>query len=111
MEHIGPKKKYLLKSKDNQKALIRVSSELRNLVSFKRLNFMDNEFGMSECFDVIFCRDVIIYFDKLTQERLIPKLCNYLNMGGYLFLGHSKTILNMNLPMTQVAPSNYKEIK
>ena len=105
------KKKYLLKSKDKQKALVRISSELRKLITFKRLNFMDNEFGMSECFDVIFCRNVIIYFDKQTQEKLIPKLCNYLNMGGYLFLGHSETILNMDLPMIQVAPSTYKKIK
>ena len=105
------RKKYLLRSKDKQKGLVRISSELRKMVNFKRLNFMDNEFGMPECFDVIFCRNVIIYFDKPTQEKLIPKFCNYLNMGGYLFLGHSETILNMDLPMIQVAPSTYKKIK
>jgi chemotaxis protein methyltransferase CheR len=108
---LGLRKKYLLKSKDSSKALVRISSELRRFVSFKRLNFMDDEFGISESFDVIFCRNVIIYFDKQTQAELVPKLCNYLNMGGYLFLGHSETILNIDLPMIQVAPSTYKKIK
>jgi chemotaxis protein methyltransferase CheR len=105
------KRKYLLKNKDKQKQVARVSCDLRKLVCFKRLNFMDEDFGFAENFDVIFCRNVIIYFDKETQEELITKLCNYLNTGGYLFLGHSETILNMNLPMIQVAPSTYKKIK
>ena len=105
------KRKYLLKSKDKRKNLVRISAELRRLVDFKRLNFMDNEFGLSEKYDVIFCRNVIIYFDKFTQEGLISKLFENLVTGGYLFLGHSETILNMNLPMVQVAPSTYKKIK
>lgn len=105
------KKKYLLKSKDNQKQLVRVSTELRNLVIFRRMNFMDNEFGLPEKLDVIFCRNVIIYFDKPTQEKLITKLFNNIIPGGYLFLGHSETIINMTLPMIQVAPSTYKKIK
>jgi chemotaxis protein methyltransferase CheR len=105
------KRKYILKNKDRQKQIVRVSSELRKLVNFRRLNFMDADFGIAENMDVIFCRNVIIYFDKQTQEELITKLCDYLITGGYLFLGHSETILNMNLPMIQVAPSTYKKIK
>ena len=105
------KKKYLLRNKDKQKKIARVSSELRKLVCFRRLNFMDDDFGLTDNFDIIFCRNVIIYFDKPTQEELISKLCDYLITGGYLFLGHSETILNMNLPMIQVAPSTYKKIK
>ncbi len=105
------KQKYFLKSKDSKKNLVRVIPGLRKFIKFQRINFMDSDFGMSEIQDVIFCRNVIIYFDKPTQELLLKKLSRYLRTGGFLFLGHSETIFNMDVPMIQVAPSTYKKIK
>ncbi len=105
------KNKYFLRSKDRNKKLVRVVSSLRNSVNFKWLNFMDNDFGINERFDLIFCRNVIIYFDKPTQELLIEKLLGYLNAGGYLFLGHSESIFNVNLPLVQMSASTYRKIK
>ncbi|MGE5364669.1 MAG: CheR family methyltransferase [Bacteroidota bacterium] len=104
------KKKFFLKSKDKTKSLVRVVPELRQKVSFQRINFMDDDYSIRERQDMIYCRNVIIYFDKKTQEQFISKLCNYLIPGGYLFLGHSETLFNMDLPLVQIATSTYKRI-
>lgn len=103
------RKKYLLKSKDPAKALVRMGPELRNTIAFKRLNFME-EFSFKNPLDVIFCRNVIIYFDKPTQERLFQRFCKCLASGGHLFIGHSESLSGMNLPLTQVAPTVYRKV-
>ena len=99
------KRKYLLKSKDKTKKNIRVNSKLRNKTSYQRLNFMDSNYNINEQFDIIFCRNVLIYFDRETQEQVINKLCRHLKPGGYFFLGHSESITNINVPLTQVKPT------
>jgi len=104
------KKKYLLKSKDKTKDLVKIIPELRKIISFQRLNFMNNDFGIREKKHIIFCRNVIIYFDKPTQEILLRKLFNLIIPGGFLFLGHSETIFSMDIPMEQVAPSTYRKL-
>jgi len=104
------KKKYLLKSKDDQKKTVRIVPELRTKVSFKRFNFLDGDIAYAPNFNVIFCRNVLIYFDRPTQEKVILKLCSKLEPGGYLFLGHSESISNMNLPLIQIQPTTFKKI-
>jgi len=104
------KKKYLLRSKDPENRMVRIVPELRSLARFRRLNFMDDDFGFREPFDIIFCRNVIIYFDRPTQERLLSKLVDNLKSGRYIFLGHSETLLGLNLPLKQMAPSVYRKI-
>ncbi|MBU1101816.1 MAG: chemotaxis protein CheR [Bacteroidetes bacterium] len=103
-------KKYFLRSKDKSKKMVRVIPALRQMIEFRWLNFMDDDFGINDTFDIIFCRNVIIYFDKATQDKLIAKLVSYINPGGYLFLGHSESIFNMNLPLTQLAASTYRKV-
>jgi len=103
------KKKYLLASKDRIKRLYRVVPELRAHVRFRRLNFMDGDFGFREPLDVIFCRNVIIYFDKPTQEKLLRKFYKCLAPDGYLFMGHSETLFGMNVPLVQAAPTVYRK--
>lgn len=102
------RKKYLLKSKDRNNPVVRIVPELRSQVTFGHLNFMVEDFGLRETLDIIFCRNVIIYFDKETQERLMHKFCRYLVPGGYLFLGHSESLHGYNLPLVQVAPTVYQ---
>lgn len=102
------KKKYFLRSKNPEKRIVRVVPEVRDLVKFRRLNFMDGDFGFREPLDVIFCRNVIIYFDKKTQEVLLNKFARSLHPGGYLFVGHSETLFGMDVPFTQVAPTIYR---
>lgn len=113
MEKIEPipmnlKKKYLLRSRDRTQNLARIIPELRAKVRFRRINFMDGEFGLREKMDIIFCRNVIIYFDRPTQERLINKFCRNLIPGGFLMVGHSETLNNLNVPVVQVAPTIYR---
>jgi len=107
---VALKKKYLLRSRDPENRTVRITPELRALVRYRRLNFMDDDFGFREPFDIIFCRNVIIYFDRPTQERLLTKLVNHLDAGRYIFLGHSETLLGLNLPLKQMAPSVYRRI-
>jgi len=103
------KKKYLLRSKDRSKKMVRIAPEIRAKVRFRRLNFM-REFKLSEPVDIIFCRNVFIYFDRITQKRVILRFCTNLMRGGYLFLGHSESLAGMRLPLKQVVPSVYQKI-
>ncbi|MGD0282051.1 MAG: CheR family methyltransferase [Dissulfurispiraceae bacterium] len=104
------KKKYLLRGKGGKKGLVRIVPELRSLVKFRRLNFMEGDFGMREPLNIIFCRNVFIYFDKPTQEKLLNRFCRHIVPGGYIFIGMSETLSGMDLPLTRVNPSIYKKI-
>lgn len=101
--------KYFLKSKDSKKQKVRVVPSLRSKVEFKRQNLMDNRYGVDNDFDIIFCRNVLIYFDKQLQEKVIVKLCDKLKNGGYFFLGHSESIIGKSVPLKQVMPTVYKK--
>lgn len=102
------KKRYMLKSKDREKPTVRINKNLRQKVSFARLNFMDNSYNIADNFDIIFCRNVLIYFDRKTQENVINKLCRHLKKGGYFFLGHSESVTGLNVPLTQVKPTVFR---
>ncbi len=103
------RRKYFMRSRDPQSDLLRVVPELRELVQFRRLNFMDADFGLSEPLDIIFCRNVIIYFDRATQVKFLSRLAGRLAAGGYFFAGHSESLQGMDLPLTPVAPSVYRK--
>ncbi|MGE4298683.1 MAG: protein-glutamate O-methyltransferase CheR [Desulfovibrionaceae bacterium] len=102
------KRKYLLRSKDRTRRLVRIAPEVRKQIAFKRLNFMD-AFSFREPMDIIFCRNVIIYFDRPTQEVLFQKFCQHLRPGGYIFIGHSESLAGMDLPLRQTAPTVYRK--
>lgn len=103
------KRKYLMRSKDRNRGLVRIVPELRQMVWFRRLNFMEDDFGLREMIDVIFCRNVIIYFDRPTQTRLLNKFCRQMVPGGYLFMGHSETLHGLDVPLVQVIPTIYRK--
>jgi chemotaxis protein methyltransferase CheR len=105
----GMKRKYLMRSRSRDRDLVRIIPELRAKIRFRCLNLMDGDFGMDDSFDLIFCRNVIIYFDKPTQRVLIHKLYDHLIQGGYLFLGHSETLYGFDVPLTQVSPMIYRK--
>jgi chemotaxis protein methyltransferase CheR len=90
---------YLLRSNDPARHLVRVIPELRSRITFRRLNFMDADYGFHEMFEVLFFRNVMIYFDKATQEAVINKLCRHLKPGGFLFVGHSESLAGLNIPV------------
>ncbi|ROR01916.1 CheR family methyltransferase [Desulfosoma caldarium] len=87
----------------------RVCNELKEIIAFRRLNLMD-PFPFSGPFDVIFCRNVMIYFDKKTQESLIQKMSAYLHEGGYFFVGHSESLTGLRHPLKYIKPAVYKKI-
>jgi chemotaxis protein methyltransferase CheR len=94
--------KYLLRSRDRSAQLVRVVPELRQKVSFHCLNFMDRDYRIRAMFDVIFFRNVMIYFDRATQGAVVNRMCRYLRPGGYLFVGHSESLTGLNVPVTSV---------
>ncbi|MGB3464724.1 MAG: CheR family methyltransferase [Cyclobacteriaceae bacterium] len=102
--------KYFLKSKNKESNTVRVIPRLRNKTAFKRLNLMDETYDIGQSFDMIFCRNVLIYFNKETQEAVINKLCQKLAKGGYFFLGHSESIIGKNVPLKPILPTIYERI-
>ncbi|MBQ3636602.1 MAG: hypothetical protein II951_13455 [Bacteroidales bacterium] len=102
------KRKYFLRSKDRENPTVRVVPALQRTLSLKYLNFMDQNYEVDNDFDVIFCRNVLIYFDRETQERVINKLCSKLRSGGYLFIGHSESMANMDVPLENIQPTIFK---
>lgn len=103
------RRKYFMRSKDRASDLVRVVPELRAVVDFRRLNFMDASFDLPQTPEIIFCRNVIIYFDRETQVQLLTKLTRQLAPGGYFFAGHSESLQGMDLPLVAVAPSTYRK--
>ena len=87
----------------------RVKDNVRRLITFGCLNLMDEQFPMRNPLDVIFCRNVMIYFDKPTQERLVDKLVGQLSKGGYLMIGHSETLAGGRYALRQVAPTVFEK--
>ena len=104
------KRRYFMRSRKPGSNQVRVVPELRHLIDFRRLNFMDASYGISGKLNAIFCRNVIIYFDRPTQERILRKLCHNLEPHGYLFVGHAESLHEMDLPLAPVAPALYRRI-
>lgn len=102
--------RYFDRSKDRSLALVRIKPELRRRVRFLQLNLMDENYGFQDKFEIIFCRNVIIYFERPRQIRLLEHLLSHLIPGGYLFLGHSETLAGASLPVESVAPTIYRRI-
>ena len=101
--------KYLLRSKDSRRPEVRIVPELRRRITFHRLNFMESHYGVTQNFQVIFFRNVMIYFDKPTQEAVLNKLCRHLVRGGYLFVGHSESLTGLDIPVQCVNAAVYRK--
>jgi chemotaxis protein methyltransferase CheR len=103
------RRKYFMRSRDPESDLLRIVPEVRATVEFRRVNFMDADFGLAEPAEIVFCRNVIIYFDRDTQIRLLQKLTRQLLPGGYFFSGHSESLQGMDLPLIPMAPAVYRK--
>ena len=90
--------------------LCKVKKHLRDLITFRRLNLMMPAYPFKGLFDFIFCRNVIIYFNKKTQEELIMKYSRYLKPGGYLFLGHSEGLSGNSSGFKYIKPAVYQKV-
>jgi chemotaxis protein methyltransferase CheR len=103
---------YFDKQPGPQGLMFRVRDEVRRLITFRRLNLMDQIFPFHGLFDFISCRNVMIYFDQPTQEALVEKLLSFLAPGGYLLIGHSENLSPVFRTRVEVlAPATYRKIK
>lgn len=84
-----------------------VSDTIRKMVLFKKLNLMDQDFPFKGAFDIIFCRNVMIYFNEETRRRLVDNLYRYTRPGGYLFIGHSESLRRESCPFRYIRPAVY----
>lgn len=99
-------RRYLMRSREHPE--VRIVPELRRLVRFEHLNLMDHGYPFDRDVDVIFLRNVLIYFDRPTQQAVLERLCGHLRPGGYLFLGHSESMAGSDLGMVQSAPTVFR---
>ncbi len=87
----------------------KTKNHLRDIITFRRFNLMTPEFPFKNPFDFIFCRNVMIYFDPETQNRLVSKFYNCLPKDGYLFIGHSETLSRSNSRFKYIQPAIYQK--
>lgn len=104
------RKKYFLRSRDPSEALVQMGPELRERIQFGSLNFMASSFGLPQKMDVIFCRNVMIYFNSQIREQLVRRFEQQLVPGGYLFVGHSESLNGLENGLEQVAPMVYRKL-
>lgn len=88
-------KRWFLNGSGKNLGKVRVSSELQDIITFKQLNLM-TQWPMKDKFDIIFCRNVVIYFDKPTQKVLFERYANILRNNGTLIIGHSETLFKVS---------------
>lgn len=100
------KRRYFQKGQNSWEGHFRVKRHIREMIRFSRLNLME-PFPFDTALDVIFCRNVMIYFDRYTQEQLVGKFYAHLAGGGYLFVGHSESLTGVKRSFRYVMPSVY----
>jgi len=86
-----------------------IRDDIRKMVMFKRLNLMADTFPMKGLFDAIFCRNVMIYFNQVSREKVVNALYRFVKPGGYLFIGHSESLNRETCPFTYVKPAVYRK--
>jgi len=102
------KSRYFQRGINKRSGYFRVKPQLRKLISFKRLNLIE-PFPPGNTFHIIFCRNVMIYFDKQTQARIVEKFYGALEKEGFFFIGHSESLTNINHAFQYVQPSVYRK--
>lgn len=107
---IEMQRRYVMTARDPSHGDVRIHPHLRSTVGFARMNLMDSPYKVGEPMHMIFCRNVLIYFDKQTQAKVLSRLCDCLVPGGFLYIGHSETVAGVSLPVHQVANTIFKKI-
>lgn len=103
------KSKYLRKVTPDDRVCLQVVPELRRLITFSRFNLMTPTFPFRNGFDIVFCRNVMIYFDRPTQQALVNRFADQLHGGGYLMIGHSESLNGTEHPLAYVEPTVYRK--
>ncbi len=102
--------KWFFKGKGNMASHVRAKPELRNIIKFNQLNLI-GPWPMKSPFDVIFCRNVLIYFDEATQTRIVNRMADLLDIGGHFFIGHSENLMRLTDRFQLFEKSIYKRVR
>jgi chemotaxis protein methyltransferase CheR len=102
------RKAFLLRGAGDSKGLFKFKPELMSRISFEQLNLIQ-PFPHRKLFNVIFCRNVMMYFDKATQENIVQRMSACLEPGGYLFVGHSESLTGVEHELKYVRPATYRK--
>lgn len=103
------RQRYLMRGKGARAGMVRVVPALRSRVKFQRLNFMAEHYPLGE-FDVVFFRNVMIYFDRETRRQVLERQCQRLRPGGYLFIGHTESVAGLDVPLAAVATAVLRKV-
>lgn len=112
-DRIGPipptlRAKYLLRSRDPTAHQVRLSPAVRERVRFGQLNFLATEYGLPDPVDAVFFRNVMIYFERATQQEVVTRMCRHLRPEGDLYTSHSESLQGLALPLQSIGPSVYR---
>jgi chemotaxis protein methyltransferase CheR len=102
--------RYAMRSRDRKRPLARIVPELRARIAFEQANLIDSRDLPARSFDLIFCRNVLIYFDLQQRHRILLRLCARLRAGGMLCLGHADNLNNMRLPLRVLEVNTYERL-
>jgi chemotaxis protein methyltransferase CheR len=102
------RRRFFDKFKRGENYYYRVKNTVKDIITFRRLNLTE-PFPFKEVFDLILCRNVMIYFDRSHQESLVNKFWDCLKPGGFLMIGHSESLSGINLPFEYVKPTIYRK--
>ncbi len=101
-------RRFFLRGVGAQAGMVRVRPEIRALVTFRRLNLQDPAWPIRTHFDIVFCRNVLMYFDRPTQAQLVERLERMLAPNGLLVLGHAENLLGLGSDMRRVTSTIYR---
>jgi chemotaxis protein methyltransferase CheR len=104
-------RKFLLKGFGPEKGKIKAADELRQIIRFQRMNLTQEPYPVSGPFNLIFCRNVLIYFEWATKIKVVDRLGRFLTPDGYLFLGHAESLHGVADKLQSVAPKVFRAPK
>jgi chemotaxis protein methyltransferase CheR len=99
--------KFMLRGKRTQEGMMKAGPQIRSLIKFQRLNLNEDVYALTGPFDLIFCRNVLIYFTRESKKHVINRLLDYLEPSGYLFLGHAENLHDITDRVRAVIPAVY----
>ncbi len=110
IENIPPDlvRRYFQEGRESAMGYVKLKNEIRNMVSFRRINLIE-PFTNLKTFDIIFCRNVMIYFDFPTKQLIVEKLYHQIKPGGYLFIGHSESLNGLSTRFKYIMPATYRK--
>ncbi len=103
-------KAYMLRGCGRQEGKIKAGPEIRSVVNFLQLNLNETAYAVNGSFDLIFCRNVLIYFDRTDSERIVRRMLHYLSPSGYLFVGHAESLHAMHDVVRSVITTVYAPV-